>query len=463
MAVRSYISGATEYDVRVNPAGIVTARISNHVMTITPHAAGQTTVQVQGENDDGTSPWLQVSVTVTEPPPPPGPELSIADASVIEGNSGSTTLAFRLTLSAASTQRVRAWTRTLSGTAAAGSDFENRSGWVTFPPGRTWQDFEVRVYGDTEVEQDERFQVSVERVEHATLVDGVATGTIVNDDAQPPPPSNRPPALTKPFDDIDISPGYSWDTGVLSAYFSDPDGDVLTYTASSSRPNVARVSRPSPLYGVTVSGGETEGTTEVTVTATDPGGLFVSDTFEVENIRHPLPVRIKPIPDQVFAHDDRTPREYILSEYFSGATSYDLGSSPSAVAVTISDHMMKITPVSAGSGTVVIYAVGVRWGDRVRASFKVTVEARPIHLPPLQFSSPSAQPKTVHLSWYVRNATRYEIKMDPTGIVAAWIDTHGGNEHDLIVLPKASGETIVTIRASNASGWLDLRMHVRVG
>ena len=187
LVVRSYISGATGYDVRVDPAGIVTARISNHVMTITPHAAGQTTVQVQGKNDDGTSPWLQVSVTVTAPPPPPDPELSIADASVTEGNSGSTPLTFRLTLSAASTQRVRAWARTLSGTAAAGSDFENRSGWVTFPPGRTWQDFEVRVYGDTEAEQDERFQVVVERVEHATLVDGIGTGTIVNDDAQPLP------------------------------------------------------------------------------------------------------------------------------------------------------------------------------------------------------------------------------------------------------------------------------------
>ena len=63
-----------------------------------------------------------------------------------------------------------------------------------------------------------------------------------------------------------------------SSYFSDPDEDALTYTASSSRTSVATasVSRDS----VTVAG-VAEGTATIRITATDPGGLSAVQTFSV--------------------------------------------------------------------------------------------------------------------------------------------------------------------------------------
>ena len=184
IVLNTYIRGAITYDVNVTPTGIVTRTLTGHRLTITPRAAGTATVQLRGNNGDGSSDWLPISVVVTAPPPPPPslPGLSIVDMSGPEEDEGTTTFTFLVTLDAPSTRQARAFIRTVAGTAVAGDDFESRSGWVSFSPGRTIEMFEVRVYGDTEVEQDELFQVVVEQVENAAIVDGTATGTIVNDD-----------------------------------------------------------------------------------------------------------------------------------------------------------------------------------------------------------------------------------------------------------------------------------------
>ena len=57
------------------------------------------------------------------PPPPPLPTLSIADASVTEGNAGTTQLSFTVTLSQAATAPVTVHYATADGTATAGSDY----------------------------------------------------------------------------------------------------------------------------------------------------------------------------------------------------------------------------------------------------------------------------------------------------------------------------------------------------
>ncbi|MCY3738714.1 MAG: T9SS type A sorting domain-containing protein [Gemmatimonadaceae bacterium] len=65
-----------------------------------------------------------------------------------------------------------------------------------------------------------------------------------------------------------LRPGQSVDVDV-DAYFSDPDGEALTYSASSANEGIAMVS----VAGHTVTfTGVAEGTTTVMVTASDPGG-----------------------------------------------------------------------------------------------------------------------------------------------------------------------------------------------
>ena len=65
----------------------------------------------------------------------------------------------------------------------------------------------------------------------------------------------------------------------ISDYFSDPDGDVLTYSGATANPGIARVSVSGA--AVTLTGVAT-GETTLTLTATDPEGLTVTQMSRLE-------------------------------------------------------------------------------------------------------------------------------------------------------------------------------------
>lgn len=110
------------------------------------------------------------------------PALSVGDATVAEGNSGTVTASFALRLSAPSPTPVSFDIGTGNGSASAGSDYLARNQARTIDPGRTNAVFEVAVNGDVAVEGDETFTVSLANVMGATLADGSGLGTIGNDD-----------------------------------------------------------------------------------------------------------------------------------------------------------------------------------------------------------------------------------------------------------------------------------------
>ena len=64
----------------------------------------------------------------------------------------------------------------------------------------------------------------------------------------------------------------------VSAYFSDPDGDAMIYTVSSSDSDVARVGLTGATIALTPIG---IGTATVEVTAADPDGLSIDQSFAV--------------------------------------------------------------------------------------------------------------------------------------------------------------------------------------
>ena len=111
------------------------------------------------------------------------PSFVINDVSVTEGNSGTTTATFTVTLSAP-THAVNATVAfaTANGTALAGSDYESTSGTLTFAPGVTTQTIGVTVDGDFVIEPDETFLVNLSSPVNATVADAQGVGTIVNDD-----------------------------------------------------------------------------------------------------------------------------------------------------------------------------------------------------------------------------------------------------------------------------------------
>ena len=81
--------------------------------------------------------------------------LSIADASVSEGNAGTTKLAFQVSLSHISRKPVKVGYTTADGTATAPSDYTPASGTLTIKAGKTSAKITVLANGDTTPEENE--------------------------------------------------------------------------------------------------------------------------------------------------------------------------------------------------------------------------------------------------------------------------------------------------------------------
>lgn len=111
------------------------------------------------------------------------PTVSINDVSIVEGNSGTSTAIFTVSLSNPSTQTVTVDYATANVTATAGSDYVAASGTLTFNPGETNKPVNITINGDTLVEPDEGYGVQIISVVNGTIADGNGEGTITNDDA----------------------------------------------------------------------------------------------------------------------------------------------------------------------------------------------------------------------------------------------------------------------------------------
>jgi Calx-beta domain len=115
----------------------------------------------------------------------PLPTLSVADCAVVEGDSGSVPCPFALALTPVSGRAVSVSYATEAFTATAGTDFTAASGAQTFAPGATAVPRPVGVLGETVVEPNETFRLRLSAPVNALLLDDVAEGTILDDDATP--------------------------------------------------------------------------------------------------------------------------------------------------------------------------------------------------------------------------------------------------------------------------------------
>jgi hypothetical protein len=113
------------------------------------------------------------------------PAISVDDVSVEEGNSGATAANFTLHLSLPSPQPVSVDYSTIDGDALAGSDYIPTNGTVVFAVGQTTQTVTVLVIGDLINEADEQFFLELSNPTNATIAQGEAVGTILNDDPVP--------------------------------------------------------------------------------------------------------------------------------------------------------------------------------------------------------------------------------------------------------------------------------------
>lgn len=214
----------------------------------------------------------------------PKPGVSIADAQVTEGNSGTTTLSFPVSLDKASTQPVSVGYATADGTATAGSDYVAASGKVTFAPGQTTKTIDVTVNGDTAVEPDETMTVSLSGPKNATIKKGTATGTITNDDKSPHPGHYAGQTSQGKAIGFDVAAdSNSLSNMSFSADLSCPDAGVTIRDVPIQLGGAIPLSNGS--FNGTFSGTSSDGTVQISGSlsgAFDPSTAAGSGTLQVD-------------------------------------------------------------------------------------------------------------------------------------------------------------------------------------
>ena len=158
----------------------------------------------------------------------PAPTLSINDVVASEGDAGTTTAAITVTLSAAATGAVTVSYATADGTASAGSDYTATGGTLTFAAGETTKTVNVTITGDTAVEPDETFVVTLSAPGGATLADATGQGTISNDDIAPP----VLPTLS--IADVVVAEGNAATTATFTVTLSAAAAGVVTASYSTA-------------------------------------------------------------------------------------------------------------------------------------------------------------------------------------------------------------------------------------
>ena len=198
----------------------------------------------------------------------------------------------------------------------------------------------------------------------------------------------------------------------VAAHFRDPDGDPLSYSATSSRHEIAAVTVSAATLTIEAVAA---GVATVTVTASDPDGARAEQRFEV-TVPNRAPEAGDAIPAQTLFEGETASVD--ASTHFrdpdGDPLAYTATSSSSEVAtVAVSDAMLTIRAVAAGVATVTVTATDPEKAA-VATSFDVTV-VRPAD--PFQIELVFATPMTAaQEAAFRRAAERWMAILAPTDL-----------------------------------------------
>ena len=164
---------ATADDSADEPDGSVTVTVAAGAGYTVSSSQGAATVSVSDDDAAAT-----------------GPVLSVADATERESGQrhGISAMEFTVRLSAAAQTPVRVYVATRPSSPVSArpkKDYWPGSYALTFRPGETSKQVYILIYNDSHDEDPETFEVVLSDADGATIGDGVAVGTIVNDDPMP--------------------------------------------------------------------------------------------------------------------------------------------------------------------------------------------------------------------------------------------------------------------------------------
>ena len=276
-------------------------------------------------------------------------------------------------------------------------------------------------------------------------------------------PSNRPPEPVGALAPMTIQLDDDAVTVAVSGAFRDPDGDALTYGASSSTPSVASVSVSGSLVTVTPV---SEGTALVTVTATDTNGSNTtatqSFTVTVTGSSNRPPVAVGTLAPVTLAIDESAVTVDVSAAFRDpdgDPLTYGTASSaPGVAAVSVSGSTVMVTPVSEGTATVTVTATDAGGSNTTATQrFTVTVTGSS-NRPPVAVGT--LAPLTIGaddtpVSLEVSGAFR-----DPEGDVLTYaatsstpgVATVSVSRSTVTVAPVAPGSATVTVTATDTGG-----------
>ncbi|MXW69298.1 MAG: hypothetical protein F4Z61_05115, partial [Acidimicrobiia bacterium] len=173
-----------------------------------------------------------------------------------------------------------------------------------------------------------------------------------------------------------LEPGQSGEVDV-KGYFSDPDGNDLTYRASSSKTAVATVSVSGSRVGFK---GIAAGEATITVTARDPDGAEADQQFKVTVTDPPPPTNRAPRVESAIparsVEKGKTVSVRVASHFSDpdgDALTYTVKSSATAVAtVSVNGSTVSVKGVAKGRADVTVTATDPG-GKTASQSFRVTV------------------------------------------------------------------------------------------
>lgn len=201
------------------------------------------------------------------------PIISISDVTVAEGDNGTTTATFAVTLSQAGQTAVSVDFATADGTnnpATANNDYTPTNGTLNFAIGETRQTIDVTILSDTDVELDESFVVNLTNSVGAMLLDNQGLGIIANDDSP-----------NASIDDVTVAEG---NAAVFTVTLSQAPTQAVTIDYNTTSDSAESNADFRAAFGtVSFNAGETQKT--ITIDTIDDTLVEMDETFRVELLR----------------------------------------------------------------------------------------------------------------------------------------------------------------------------------
>ena len=267
---------------------------------------------------------------------------------------------------------------------------------------------------------------------------------------------NAKPKILNPIYDDTYAEGFGYTEYDLSTYFYDEDGDILTYTASSSSIEVATTSISGNILRITEVA---PGQTTITVAANDGKGGVTNEgcIFRINAnpiVANPLSDIIVTEPFFSLPHIDLTD---VFYDAEGEAFTYSIViSNPAITNAYIEGSILTISPYGGVFGTTTITVYASTNGIQVSSQFQATLNAAPnanqsfiSHLVQEGFATSTLNLNTLFTD-ADGDALSYSARSDSPSIATVSV------EGSLLTISEGSiGSTQLVVTASDGKGGLD--------